>query len=166
MVPSNEPMWSDVSSPTWSPEQFLDEFKDNRVITSNFEEYNPNMDLLKSIRSLLAEKQETIKIFVMGALWCGDSKREVPRMIKISQGMEDLMELNILYGIKINRLRAKGDPYWSKRPKEAVDPKFGLSAVPTFYIFNKEGNFLGKIIERPKKSSLEEDLVTILEKKL
>ena len=50
---------------------------------------------------------------------------------------------------------------WSVRPPEAVDPKFNLSAVPTFYFFNGEGKFLGKIIERPTKS-LEEDILDIL----
>ena len=166
MVPSNEPVLGDISSPTWTPDQFFDEFKDNRVISSNFNEYSPNKEILKSIRNILLEKDESINIFVMGAIWCSDSKLEVPRILKISKELGDLMEVRILYGIKINRLRAKGDPYWSKKPPEAIDPKFDLSAVPTFYIFNKEGRFLGKIIEHPKKSSLEGDIVGILEKNL
>ena len=44
---------------------------------------------------------------------------------------------------------------------EAVNPKFELETIPTFYFFNRNNEFLGIIKEHPKKT-IEEDTLEII----
>ena len=154
-------VWSDIKSQTMTSAEYLEKFKDNRIIIRNYKEYMPKKETMVKIVEILTKQNQKLKIFVQGAIWCHDTTREVPRMVKIVEDLNGKTELRILYGINVNPLRKKGESLWSVRPPEAVDPKFNLSAVPTFYLFNGDGIFLGKIIERPNKS-LEEDIVDIL----
>ena len=154
-------VWSDIKSQTMTSAEYLEKFKDNRIIIRNYNEYIPKKEITGNIIDILTKQNQKLKIFVQGAIWCHDTTREVPRMVKIVEDLKDKSEIRILYGINVNPLRKKGESLWSVRPPEAVDPKFNLSAVPTFYLFNGDGMFLGKIIERPNKS-LEEDIVDIL----
>jgi len=154
-------VWSDIKSQTMTSAEYLEKFKDNRIIIRNYNEYIPKKEITGKIIDILTKQNQKLKIFVQGAIWCHDTTREVPRMVKIAENLNGKTELRILYGINVNPLRKKGESLWSVRPPEAVDPKFNLSAVPTFYIFSGDGMLLGKIIERPNKS-LEEDIVDIL----
>ncbi|MFW9881956.1 MAG: hypothetical protein ACFFG0_53515, partial [Candidatus Thorarchaeota archaeon] len=99
-----------------------------------------------------------------------DCSRNVPNMIKIAKEIntEDF-ELKILYGIMKNALKKSGETIWHKKrsPPEATDPKFALKAIPSFYFFNKTGEYLGVIVENPEyQSTLEEDILKILEKSI
>ncbi len=160
MEKSEKVVWQDIKSETMTSAEYLEKFKDNRIIIQNYTDYEPKKEIIAKILDILTNQTGKLKIFIQGAIWCHDSAREIPRMLKIA---EKKFEIYILYGININPLRKKGESLWSVRPPEAIDPKFNLSAVPTFYFFDKEGKFLGKIIERPIKSSLEEDILDILE---
>lgn len=162
MEKSEKVVWQDVKSETMTSAEYLKKFKDNRIIIQNYTDYEPKKEVMAKILDILTNQTGKLKIFIQGAIWCSDSAREIPRMLKIAEISNLKLEIRILYGININPLRKKGESLWSVRPPEAVDPKFNLSAVPTFYFFDKEGKFLGKIIERPIKS-LEEDIVDILE---
>ena len=69
----------------------------------------------------------------------------------------------------VNALHKPGEVIWHKQrsPPEAVKDIFDLKKIPTFYIFNESSELLGIIAENPKYSStLEEDLLEILENKL
>jgi hypothetical protein len=87
-------------------------------------------------------------------------------MIKIIRNMKEVkIELKILYGIMVNALHKQDDILWHKTrsPPEAVDSKFELKAIPTFYLFNSSGTLLDVIIENPKNNStLEEEMLSIL----
>jgi hypothetical protein len=91
-------------------------------------------------------------------------------MIKIIRSLENLdIEFKILYGIMVNALHKPDEPLWHKTrsPPEAVDPKFNLKAIPTFYFFNSSGKLLDIIIENPKpQSTLEEEILNILKNNL
>jgi hypothetical protein len=106
----------------------------------------------------------------LGADWCPDCSVNVPKMIKIVKSIDiSKIELEILYGVMVNALHKPGETIWHKKrsPPEAVDPKFDLSKIPTFYFFDANGNYLGVIVENPKYgSTLEEDTLEILEKNL
>jgi len=89
-------------------------------------------------------------------------------MIKLIKRMKtDDVELGILYGIMVNALYKPGESIWHKTrsPPEASNPKFDLKAIPTFYFFNKNNEYLGQIIEHPKET-IEEDTLEILKEKL
>ena len=90
-------------------------------------------------------------ITIVMASWCPDSQREVPRMIKVLEALDYPMEM-----VKIIAVN---------RQKEV--PNIDLSAmeikyVPTF-IFYKDNEELGRIVEMPKQS-LEIDIINILNK--
>jgi len=157
--------WNDLVSPTMSPEDYLKEF--GVKIENNYKSYEPKIDVLKKIRELLETKNEKLKIVALGADWCPDCNRNVPRMIKIVKLMKRKdVDLKILYGIMVNALHKPGEKIWHKKrsPPEAIDPKFNLQKIPTFYFFNSTGEYLGVIVENPKLSaSLEEEILLILE---
>ncbi len=88
-------------------------------------------------------------------------------MIKIvnDSNTQDV-NLKILYGIMVNALHKPGESIWHKTrsPPEATDPQFNLKAIPTFYLFNDAGEYIGVIVENSKWSStLEEEILEILE---
>jgi hypothetical protein len=160
--------WEDLVSPTMSPDDYLKEFGEK--IADNYETYEPKLDVLEKILSLLKGNNEMLKIVALGADWCPDCNKNVPRLIKIVKLMKNEdVDFQILYGIMVNALHKPGDTIWHKKrsPPEAIEPKFDLKKIPTFYFFNAKGDFLGLIVENPKYSStLEEDLLEILEENL
>jgi len=160
--------WSDLISPSMSPDDYLKEFGDK--IEFNYKAYEPKVDVLERIKDLLEKKNEKLKIVALGADWCPDCNRNVPRMIKnIKTIKSNNIDLRILYGIMVNALHKPGETIWHKKrsPQEALDPKFDLKKIPTFYFFNGNDDLIGIIVENPKwESTLEEDLLEILENKL
>ncbi len=159
--------WSDIVSPTLSPDEYL---KTDDKVRFNFESYKPKVDILEKIKSLLINKNQKLKIVALGADWCPDCSINVPKMIKIQKSMNTTnIVLQILYGIMVDGFHKSGQKIWHKTrsPPEALNPKFNLEKIPTFYFFNKEGNYLGTIIENPKRgSTLEEDFLEIIEENL
>ncbi|MBY8990984.1 MAG: thioredoxin family protein [Candidatus Lokiarchaeota archaeon] len=160
--------WNDLVSPTMTPEEYLKEYGDK--IESNYKTYEPNEDVIKKIKEILKNKNEKLKIVSLGADWCPDCNRNVPRMIKIIEFMESNdVDLKILYGIMVDALHKKNEAIWHKKrsPPEAIDPKFNLKKIPTFYFFKADDELIGTIVENPKwESTLEEDLLEILKNKL
>jgi thiol-disulfide isomerase/thioredoxin len=160
--------WEDLVSPTMSPDDYLKEYSDK--IEYNYNTYKPKLDILEKISKHLKEKKGTLRIVALGADWCPDCSRNVPRMIKIVKLMKNEdVNLKILYGIMVNALHKPGEAIWHKKrsPSEAITPKFDLKKIPTFYFFNESGDLLGIIVENPQFSStLEEDILGILEGKL
>ena len=93
------------------------------------------------------------KILVFMGTWCGDSKREVPRFIKILETF-DFPTKNL----KIVALDGRKDHY----KKSPAGEEWGLNIikVPTF-IFYKNGKEVNRIVESPV-GSLEQDIVKII----
>ncbi|MFX0012417.1 MAG: thioredoxin family protein [Candidatus Hermodarchaeota archaeon] len=158
--------WNDLKSPTMAPDDYLVEFGDK--IKYNYKVYEPKEEVIEGIKNFLKSKNEQLKIIAFGADWCPDCHKNVPRMIKLIKQMKSKdVELRILYGIKIDPLRKPGETSWhkTKSPPEAVNPKFNLIAIPTFYFFNKTGKYLGQIVEHPKET-IEDDTLEIIKKHL
>jgi thiol-disulfide isomerase/thioredoxin len=159
--------WTDVKSQTMSIDEYLTKFIDKKDIQRNYEKYKPKSKHLKHIRNFLSEGARNLRILAIGADWCHDCAEQVPSMVKIVKELNTkTIELKILYGIKVNAFRKEGDILWDKRHSvpEAINPKFNLTAIPTFYIF-KENEMIGRIVEGPKWfSSLERDLCNLLRK--
>ena len=159
--------WSDIKSETMSMDEYLKEFEDKEDIINNYEKYIPKSKHLTHIEEFIEEIPRSLRIFVIGAEWCPDSTEQIPSMIKIIKELKsDNIEMRILYGIKVNLLRKNGEILWNKNrsPPEAVDPKFDLVAIPTFYFFIDD-EYLGRIVEHPKMfSTLERDFCNIIKK--
>ncbi|MBY9004363.1 MAG: thioredoxin family protein [Candidatus Lokiarchaeota archaeon] len=155
--------WDDLVSPTMNPDDYLKQFGEK--IEDNFKTYEPKGEVLDKVKKLLKNNKEKLKIVALGADWCPDCNRNVPRMIKIIKLMKSNdIEFRILYGIMVNALHKPGEAIWhgKRSPPEAIDPRFELKAIPTFYFFNKNKEFIGLIKEHPKKT-IEEDMLEILE---
>ena len=90
---------------------------------------------------------------IMFGTWCHDSKREVPRMLRILDLAGVSLEQISLIGVDINKEEPKG--------REKI---YNLKNTPTL-IFLKNGEEVGRIIERPK-ISLEADLISLMTRSL
>ena len=111
---------------------------------NEYSEYHPN----DSIINLLKNNISDIEITIILGVWCGDSRREFPRFIKIL----DLINFNYTY-LKIIAVDTK---------KEGVKidiNSYNIELIPTIILY-KQNTEIGRIIEIPKKT-LEYDILTI-----
>ena len=117
----------------------------------NYDSYIVDSFTCNFIRPLLANK--SIPIF-MGT-WCGDSRREVPRVLKMLDccgfPMSDLTLVMV----------GNSDSLYKKSPQHEEAGK-NIVSVPTIIVEQKNAE-MGRIIESPI-TSLEKDLLAILRK--
>ena len=107
--------------------------------------YEPDEFLIEQIKNL----SDNIDIQIFMGTWCIDSRREVPRFLKILDAANyEQKKLQI-----INVDRQKRSPTHEEKNKN-------IEYVPTFVI-NKNGNEIGRIVEFPI-ITLESDLQSIL----
>ncbi|NPA35306.1 MAG: thioredoxin family protein [Chlorobi bacterium] len=113
------------------------------------QEYNSYVPDKHIVRKLKRNITDELKVLIVMATWCSDSRREVPRFYKIADAAgipEDNIEI-----IYVDRDKTAPD----------VDvSKYGIERVPTF-IFIVKGREAGRIVETPEKS-LEKDMFLIL----
>lgn len=95
-----------------------------------------------------------IKLFL--GTWCGDSKRETPRIVKILEAADFPMDQ-----LEIVALDYRKEHY--KKSPTREEKGLNIIKVPTM-IFFKDGKEVNRIVERPLES-LEEDMAQILLKK-
>ncbi|HCC71186.1 MAG TPA: thiol reductase thioredoxin [Bacteroidales bacterium] len=93
-----------------------------------------------------------IDIVVVLGTWCSDSRREVPRFMKIIESLQ--------YDKK--RMRFIGVDSYKEAPVQDYE-SLNIERVPTFIFYNNK-NELGRIIEYPV-ASLEMDMLQILNNK-
>ncbi len=95
---------------------------------------------------------DSIDIIVVLGTWCSDSRREIPRFMKIIESLD----------YRINRIRFIGVNSYKEAPVHNFD-SLNIERVPTFIFYNNKIE-LGRIIEYPE-SSLERDMLGILSKR-
>jgi thiol-disulfide isomerase/thioredoxin len=113
--------------------------------------YDPEYEFYDVDSSKLPDPQllDGVTIKIVFGSWCSDSKREVPRFIKMMKTLNyDISKLEI-YAVDRKKISPDGEV-----------EKLNVELVPTF-IFYRNGKEIGRIVESPKKS-LEEDLKDIL----
>ncbi len=88
-------------------------------------------------------------VIVFLGTWCSDSKREVPRFMKILDKAGVGAGAVTLYGL--DRM---------KRSPDGLEQQYRIRLVPTF-VFLRDGKEIGRIEERPNRS-LEDDMSEIL----
>lgn len=102
------------------------------------------------IDTLKAKIGNDLKIDVYLGLWCGDSRNNVPKFIKIIDAVNQ-GNLTVNY-YTVGRKAGKDIKYFIKHLK--------VERVPTF-IFYRRGKEIGRIIENPKTSLIEDFLEII-----
>lgn len=107
----------------------------------NYEGYQPSEQELNAVTTL----SDKVSLTVFFGVWCHDSEREVPRLLKTFNTSSTSIELVALD-------TQKSDP---QQLAEASSIKF----TPTFVVF-ENGQEIGRIIERPQQS-LAEDILKI-----
>lgn len=118
--------------------------------TKNYNEYNPDDQTISQLKSI-STKDISIKIF-MGT-WCGDTKRELPKLIKV---------LNEIHFPKSNIeiYAVSSEEGYYKQSKNREEKEYQIFRVPTFIILKKEIE-INRIVELPVYS-IEADLLAIL----
>lgn len=111
----------------------------------------------KSIVKLFKKKLDKHHIKLFLGTWCGDSKREVPRFIKILETAKFPMEQ-----LEIVALDRRKEFY--KKSPTGEEKGLNIIKVPTM-IFLKNGKEVNRIVESPIES-LEEDIIQILNRGL
>ncbi|WP_207632914.1 thioredoxin family protein [Foetidibacter luteolus] len=113
--------------------------------------YKPDQSIVQSISPLL--KNKTIQVFL--GTWCGDSRREVPRMMKVLQsaGM-DTGHIQLIF-VSNAETAYKQSPQHEERGRN-------IHHIPTFIVYDK-GHEMNRIVEWPVQS-LEKDLLAILQR--
>lgn len=111
-----------------------------------YDDCQPDAELIENLRSKVPE----LKADVYFAYWCGDSKNHVPVFLKIVDTL-NVPEFTV--------------NFYEVERKAAADQKFYVESmmverVPTFIFFGN-GFELGRIIENPKDSILQ-DMMNIV----
>jgi thiol-disulfide isomerase/thioredoxin len=153
----NKPLVQDENAPvnfsdqtTWilgyfSPER-LTHYPYSTFYIKGIDDYVPNTE---SMNKLMDIKKDNLKIKVVMGTWCPDSRREVPRFMKVMDTWQfPLTDLTFI-GVDNAKLSPVGE-YTG----------LGIVRVPTFIVY-KNNIEAGRIIENPT-TSLEQDLVNIL----
>ena len=111
------------------------------------DEYEPNTDVFNDL-DILIDSEVTVYI----GTWCGDTKRWVPKFMKLWKSLDLPLDR-----IKLIALHNEPDHY--KQGPNGEEKGQNIHKVPTF-IFHKEGKEVGRMVERPL-TSLEIDLAQI-----
>lgn len=117
--------------------------------TEGYTGYQPDQEIMGELVGL---DRDDLTITIVLGTWCPDSRREVPRFIKMIDLWGFPREKIRLIGVDINKVAPLGDY-----------PALAIERVPTF-IFYKNNIEKGRIIEVPV-TSLEQDTRDILKEK-
>ncbi|MEE9152136.1 MAG: thioredoxin family protein [Thermoplasmata archaeon] len=109
--------------------------------------YKPNENSLDEIRANV----KGLKIKIFCADWCPDCRMQLPRFLSVVLA---LGEENIsIEFIEVDR---------DKKDELGMAERMNVLAVPTFILF-RDGEEIGRIIERPK-DSMEKDIAGIIKR--
>jgi len=98
---------------------------------------------------MIGQLTQGIEVTVFFGAWCSDSKRQVPRFLRIADNAR--MDPDQIHFYALDR---------TKKSSDGLTERFAIERVPTF-IFMKEGKEVGRITEEPK-NTLEADMLAIL----
>lgn len=111
-----------------------------------YDDYHPDQAVLASLRPLM----EGLVITIVLGTWCGDSKEQLPRFLKLLDQLHYPTDEMLMIGVD------------SDKTARAFDVSgFDIERVPTF-IFYKSDIEIGRIVESPEVS-LEADLLKIVQ---
>jgi len=103
----------------------------------------------EALNKLLEINKDDLLIKIIMGVWCPDSRREVPRFMRVMDAWHFPVEKLIFIGVDDAKQSPVGE-----------FTSLDIQRVPTFILY-KNNIEAGRIIENPK-TSLEQDLVDIL----
>jgi thiol-disulfide isomerase/thioredoxin len=112
---------------------------------AEYDNFKPSAEALETIKNNISDYE----IMVFMGTWCGDSKREVPKLLKILDEVGyDLSNLTL---VGVNR---------SKTTPENLEEGWDINMVPSI-IFIKDGKEINRFVEYPSET-IEEDIAKIV----
>ena len=131
-----------------SKEELLDS-KHKSWFSKGYDNYSPDEEVLKQLNKYLKKKKYTIEVYF--GTWCGDSKREVPKIIKLLEESKFKMDRLKLVGVN----RRKQVPNVSDEESKALN----IKRVPTLIVY-KKGKEINRFVEYAQET-LEKDLLSV-----
>jgi hypothetical protein len=131
--------------------QQLDEEPFSEWSQEGYADYAPNPVILDALRGA---DRTGLKFTVFFGTWCGDSRREVPRLLKLFDAMGLPAESVELVGLDRTDKALKQSPDGEERGRE-------IYRVPTL-IVERGGEEISRLVEYPVLS-LERDLLAMIE---
>ncbi len=113
---------------------------------SRYEKYTPNAEDLETIKKNINDYD--IKVF-MGT-WCGDSKRETPKLLKLLDEADYNYDNLELIAVDYN-----------KTTPEKLEEGLDIHHVPTI-IFYKDGEEVNRFVEYSQGETFEQDIAKIV----
>ncbi|SDR72944.1 TlpA family protein disulfide reductase [Christiangramia echinicola] len=111
-----------------------------------YSDFSPQTEAMETIK----ENIEDYEIKVLMGTWCGDSKREIPKLLKILDN-SDFNYKNIeMIAVDYN-----------KTTPSKIEEELNVHRVPTI-IFYKDGKEANRFVEYTQEETLEEDIAKIV----
>jgi thiol-disulfide isomerase/thioredoxin len=123
-------------------EAFWDQFPDWEESKG---QYTPEKNAIEALQNI--EREISMVLFL--GTWCGDSRREVPKLLKVYEATANSNFSLRIYGVD-----------WEKKDDEGAAQMHEIERVPTAILF-ENGKEIGRIIEYPDQT-WEEDISKIL----
>lgn len=121
----------------------------NGWFETNYNNYSPDASTINNLSGTIADYE----ILLFMGTWCGDSKREVPRFLKVLDELQ--FPDNQLTMVALSR-----EAGLYKQSPQHEEAGLNIHRVPTFIIY-KNGKEINRIMEEPVES-LEKDLLQIV----
>ncbi|MFY8004447.1 MAG: hypothetical protein ACOVNR_06365 [Chitinophagaceae bacterium] len=121
----------------------------DKWMVTNYQNYKPDTAKIEALKQVVQNKQ--VQIFL--GTWCGDSKREVPKMLKVLQLAG--VDTNNVELICVSSTDSIYKQSWHREEKGK-----NIHRVPTLIVYNGDKE-VGRIVESPKQS-IENDLWEII----
>jgi thiol-disulfide isomerase/thioredoxin len=112
---------------------------------SNYESYNPSDEDIATIKKHINDYE----IIAFMGTWCGDSKRETPKLYKVLDKT----------GYNLSNLKIAGVDR-NKTTPDNLEENWDINRVPTI-IFLKDGNEVNRFVEYPVET-FEKDIAKIV----
>ena len=125
-----------------SADELIDGYNKFAEQKASFEPDESDLRLIKQLQGF--------DLIVFFGLWCHDSEREVPRLLKLIEQSE--VQLNSLQLIALNQ---------KKELTEEHQNSFKVDYTPTFFVM-QEGQVLATMVEKPEQSIAKDLLSQIL----
>jgi thiol-disulfide isomerase/thioredoxin len=121
--------------------------------SKNNNDYQPNLQIVEALKKANPLKY-TMRIFF--GSWCGDSKRELPKMTKLLEKLSFPQKNLTLIGVD------DSTEVYKQSPKR-LEAGMNIFRVPTFIVY-ENGKEVGRMVEYPTET-MERDLLRIFSKK-
>ena len=119
----------------------------NGWFNAEYDNFKPSATAMETIKNNISNYE----ILIFMGTWCGDSKREVPKLLKILD--EVGYDFSNLTMVGVNR---------NKTTPENHEKDWNLDRVPTI-IFIKDGKEINRFVEYPEET-IEADIAKIVSK--